>query len=119
MPPPASQDDILPARLDGTSYETFYGGYRTNDAYPQFLGDLEAAYPDLVQVIDHSSSFTGANPLQVACVTADASVPVPRSRSRRRCRGRPASARLRPGSGCARQLGPLHGSVSAGPGLRR
>jgi len=69
---PASQDDILPQRLHGTAYDTFYGGYRTNDAFTQFLGDLEAAYPDLVQVVDYGASFTGTNPLQVACVTAQA-----------------------------------------------
>lgn len=69
---PADQDAILPARLDGAEYETFYGGYRTNDAYTQFLADLAAAYPDLVQVVDYGQSFTGDNPLQVVCVTADA-----------------------------------------------
>lgn len=69
---PANQDAILPARLDGDAYETFYGGYRTNDAFTQFLGDLETAYPDLVQVVNYGQSFTGDNPLQVACVTADA-----------------------------------------------
>jgi hypothetical protein len=69
---PASQDDILPARLDGGGYETYYGGYRTANAYVEFTDDLEAAYPELVKVIDYGNSYTGANDLRVVCVTADA-----------------------------------------------
>ncbi|MBA3524549.1 MAG: hypothetical protein H0T85_08370 [Geodermatophilaceae bacterium] len=68
----AGLDDILPSRLDGTTYETFYGGYRTVDAYGAFLADLQQAYPDLVRVVDFGTTSTGANTLKVACVTADA-----------------------------------------------
>lgn len=68
---PADQDDILPRRLHGTSYETFYGGYRTVDAYLEFTDDLEAAYPDLVQSIKYGESWDG-DELRAVCVTADA-----------------------------------------------
>ncbi|MBA3250170.1 MAG: hypothetical protein H0T66_07675 [Geodermatophilaceae bacterium] len=69
---PGDQDGVLPPRLHGNEYETFYGGYRTNDAFTTFLSDLQTAYPELVRVYDYGTSYTGANPLQVACVTANA-----------------------------------------------
>jgi hypothetical protein len=69
---PASQDAILPARLDGGGYETYYGGYRTHDAYQEFTNDLKDAYPELVQLINYGETWTGDNSLRAVCVTADA-----------------------------------------------
>jgi len=69
---PSNQDAILPSRLDGAAYETYYGGYRTNDAYLMFMNDVAAAYPELVKVIDYGQSWTGANPLRAVCVTSNA-----------------------------------------------
>ena len=71
-PAPVSQDSLLPARLQGGGYETFYGGYRTADAYVQFTDDLGAAYPDLVKVMKFGETYTQSNDLRVVCVTADA-----------------------------------------------
>ena len=70
--PNASQDAILPKKLDGKKYETYYGGYRTVDAFHKFEDDLAKAYPDLVQVVDYGKSWTGDNPLRAVCITADA-----------------------------------------------
>ena len=67
----ASQDPILPRKLDGKHYPTYYGGYRTVDGYNAFEDDLAAAYPTLVQLIDYGKSWSG-EPLHVLCVTADA-----------------------------------------------
>ena len=69
---PVSQDAILPARLDGGGYETYYGGYRTHDAYNEFENDLKDAYPDLVRLVNYGDSWTGVNSLRALCVTADA-----------------------------------------------
>jgi hypothetical protein len=69
---PASQDSILPRKLDGKTYQTFYGGYRTVAAYHKFESDLVKKYPNLVQKITYGTSFTGANPLIAMCLTADA-----------------------------------------------
>lgn len=69
---PASQDAILPSKLDGLTYETFYGGYRTVAAYHQFEDDLQTAYPNLVQVVDYGTSYTGDNALRAVCITEDA-----------------------------------------------
>lgn len=69
---PGDQDAVLPPRLHGNEYDTFYGGYRTNDGFTTFLSDLENAYPELVKVYDYGNAFTGTNPLQAACVTANA-----------------------------------------------
>ncbi len=71
-PAPASQDSILPKRLQGKKYATFYGGYRTTKAYDQFESDLQTKYPGLVKKIQFGTSFTGKNPLNVVCVTLDA-----------------------------------------------
>jgi carboxypeptidase T len=71
-PAPTSQDSILPSRLKGKAYDTFYGGYRTADAYVEFADDLQAAYPDLVKVMKYGDTYTGDNDLRVVCVTADA-----------------------------------------------
>ena len=57
--PSAGQDPILPRRLDGRTYETFYGGYRTVDGFHAFEDDLADAYPHLVQVVDYGTSWTG------------------------------------------------------------
>lgn len=67
----ASQDSILPRKLDGNHYETYDGGYRTVDGYDAFEGDLAAAYPKLVKLIPYGESWSG-QPLNVLCVTADA-----------------------------------------------
>lgn len=72
LPAPADQDDVLPRRLHGNTYDTFYGGYRTQDAYLEFEDDLAAAYPGLVQVVEYGESSTDANPLRALCVTAKA-----------------------------------------------
>ena len=71
-PAPANQDNILPKKLQGNTYETYYGGYRTVAAYNQFESDLAAAYPTLVQKIQYGTSDTGANPLNAVCITANA-----------------------------------------------
>ena len=70
---PASQDSILPRKLHGNMYQTYYGGYRTVAAYDKFESDLAAAYPGLVQKVTYGSSFTGDNSLNAVCITADAS----------------------------------------------
>lgn len=77
-PAPGSQDDILPSRLDGGAYETFYGGYRTADAYLKFTDDLEAAYPNLVKSLSYGESWLG-DELRAVCVTADADTGCKRS----------------------------------------
>lgn len=69
---PANQDDILPRKLHGNSYPTFYGGYRTAAAYDDFESDLEAAYPTLVKKFRYGTSWSGDNPLNAVCVTVDA-----------------------------------------------
>jgi len=66
---PGDQDAILPKKLDGNEYETFYGGYRTVDGFQQFEEDLAAAYPSTVQLVEYGESYTGANPLRALCVT--------------------------------------------------
>jgi hypothetical protein len=69
---PSSQNNILPTRLQGNTYPTYYGGYRTVKGYDQFESDLAAAYPDLVKKIVFGTSFTGRNNLNVVCITEDA-----------------------------------------------
>lgn len=69
---PANQDSILPRRLHGKTYETYYGGYRTVSAYDQFESDLASAYPHLVQTVSYGTSYTGANSLNAVCITAQA-----------------------------------------------
>lgn len=70
--PGANQDDILPRKLDGNQYETFYGGYRTANAFVEFENDVAAAYPNLVKLVKYGDSFTGDNPLRALCVTVNA-----------------------------------------------
>ena len=69
---PASQDDILPARLDGGDYPTFYGGYRTVQGHLKFMKDLADAYPELVKMYDFGETWKGQDKLRVICVTANA-----------------------------------------------
>lgn len=69
---PANQDDILPRRLKGNTYQTYYGGYRTVSGYDTFESDLAAAYPHLVQTVSYGTSYTGANALNAVCITAKA-----------------------------------------------
>lgn len=69
---PANQDDILPHKLDGNKYDTFYGGYRTVKAYDQFESDLQKAYPTLVKKIEFGRTWTDKRPINVVCVTQDA-----------------------------------------------
>jgi hypothetical protein len=69
---PASQDSILPKRLQGKKYPTFYGGYRTTVGYDEFESDLQTKYPDLVRKFQFGKTWTGKNDLNVVCVTADA-----------------------------------------------
>ena len=69
---PSNQDDILPERLKGNEYPTYYGGYRTVAGYDQFETDLANAYPELIRKIVFGQSSTGANNLNAVCVTEDA-----------------------------------------------
>lgn len=69
---PASQDGILPRKLDGHSYPTYYGGYRTVAGFNKFESDLAAAYPTLVKKVTYGQSFTGDNPLNAVCLTVAA-----------------------------------------------
>jgi hypothetical protein len=69
---PSNQDNILPKRLKGNHYPTYYGGYRIVDGYDQFETDLEAAYPELVKKIVFGKSSTGRNTMNVVCVTESA-----------------------------------------------
>jgi carboxypeptidase T len=69
---PKNQDDILPKRLKGNHYQTFYGGYRTVEGYDKFETDLEKAYPELVQKVTFGKSFTGKYGLNAVCITANA-----------------------------------------------
>jgi len=69
---PTDQDDILPSRLDGNLYPTYYGGYRTVAGYDQFETDLAAAYPELVKKVVFGQSFTGTNTMNAVCITEDA-----------------------------------------------
>lgn len=69
---PASQDSILPKRLDGNKYPTYYGGYRTTAGYDRFESDLQAKYPELVKKVQYGKSFSGKHPLNAVCVTEDA-----------------------------------------------
>lgn len=69
---PAGQDAVLPARLDGVDYATFYGGYRTADAFVEFTEDLAVAYPELVKTVKYGDTFTGANDLRAVCITSGA-----------------------------------------------
>jgi murein tripeptide amidase MpaA len=71
-PAPASQDGLLPQRLKGKDYPTYYGGYRTVAGYEQYETDLANAYPDLVQRVEFGHSFTGKHPMVAMCVTEDA-----------------------------------------------
>ena len=69
---PASQDAVLPARLDGGDYPTFYGGYRTMDGHLQYMADLAEAYPELVKMVDFGTTWQDQDPLRVICITANA-----------------------------------------------
>jgi hypothetical protein len=69
---PASQDDILPRKLHGKMYDTFYGGYRTVAAFDTFESDLQKAYPTLVKKIEFGRSWTGKRPINVMCLTQNA-----------------------------------------------
>lgn len=69
---PANQDDILPHKLDGKKYDTFYGGYRTVDAFDEFETDLQKAYPSLVKKIQFGKTWTGKHPINVICLTEGA-----------------------------------------------
>ena len=66
------QDAILPNRLDGKTYKTYYGGYRTVNAFAKFLDDVVDAYPEMSTVVKYGDSFTGDNDLRAICITADA-----------------------------------------------
>jgi hypothetical protein len=69
---PANQDDILPRKLHGKTYQTVYAGYRTIDGYQKFESDVAAAYPKLAQKITYGESYTGQNVLTAMCITANA-----------------------------------------------
>jgi carboxypeptidase T len=69
---PQNQNDILPRKLDGNTYPTVYGGYRTIAGYQQFESDVAAAYPKLAQKFTYGMSYTGDNVLTAMCITANA-----------------------------------------------
>ena len=66
------QDAILPKKLDGRTYESYYGGYRTVEGFLQFGDDLAEEYPTFVQTVDYGESYLGDYPLRAICVTANA-----------------------------------------------
>ena len=70
-PAPQSQNSILPTKLQGKHYPTYYGGYRTVKAYQQFESDLVKAYPNLVTEYQYGTSHTDNQPLNVLCLTED------------------------------------------------
>jgi hypothetical protein len=70
-PDGGGQDPILPKRLDGNHYQTYYGGYRTVDAFAEFIGDVEDAYPEMAHVVRYGDSYDG-QALRAICITADA-----------------------------------------------
>jgi hypothetical protein len=69
---PSNQNNILPKKLQGNKYPTYYGGYRTVKGYDQFETDLQTAYPDLVKKIVFGKSDTGRNTMNAVCITEDA-----------------------------------------------
>lgn len=69
-------DFPLPERLAEASYETYFGGYRTVDAYTQFATDVAQAYPELVELVDFGDSWLktqerGGHDLLALRITAD------------------------------------------------
>ncbi|QAY64583.1 hypothetical protein ET495_16805 [Xylanimonas allomyrinae] len=54
---PAQSLYPVPERIAGNQYETFFGGYRTVSAHEQFLRDVAAAYPELVELVDYGDSW--------------------------------------------------------------
>jgi carboxypeptidase T len=69
---PASQNNILPKRLQGKKYPTYYGGYRTVKGYDEYESDLQKAYPNLVKKFVIGKSDTGRNTMNAVCITEDA-----------------------------------------------
>ncbi|RLP73711.1 hypothetical protein D9V32_14405 [Mycetocola tolaasinivorans] len=66
----------VPARLAGTEYATYFGGYRTSAAYEQFAGDIAEKYPELVQRVNFGRSWNkvngrGGSDLLAVRITAD------------------------------------------------
>ena len=66
------QDDILPKKLDGRTYASYYGGYRTVEGHHEFLADLGEEYPTFAKVVDYGDSYLGDYPLRAVCITANA-----------------------------------------------
>ncbi|MGX1702457.1 M14 family zinc carboxypeptidase [Microbacterium sp. NPDC055357] len=66
----------VPERLSGTEYETYFGGYRTVDAYTEFAHDIVEAYPEVAELVDFGDSWLktqdrGGNDLLAVRLTAD------------------------------------------------
>lgn len=66
----------LPERLADHEYETYYGGYRTVDAYTSFANDITTAYPEIAQLVDFGDSWLktqgrGGHDLLAVRITAD------------------------------------------------
>lgn len=66
----------LPERLADHEYETYYGGYRTVDAYTTFAEDITTAYPEIAQLVDFGDSWLktqnrGGHDLLAVRITAD------------------------------------------------
>ncbi|WP_395244238.1 M14 family metallopeptidase [Agromyces sp. MMS24-K17] len=66
----------VPERLAGHEYETYFGGYRTVDAYAAFAEDIAGAYPDIAQLVDFGDSWLktqgrGGSDLLAVRLTAD------------------------------------------------
>ncbi|GGM75217.1 hypothetical protein GCM10012275_52390 [Longimycelium tulufanense] len=82
----------LPRRLSGREYPTYYGGYRTVEAYHRFVADVAQRYPDLTRRVEYGDSWKrsrdlgAGNDLEALCITATAPLG---------CRTRPESAKPR------------------------
>lgn len=67
---------VGPELLNIDEYPTFFGGYRTVEAYEGFVADLASAYPDLVEAVDYGDSWLktteqGGHDLLAVRITAD------------------------------------------------
>lgn len=72
----AADNYPVPKKLQGENYDTYFGGYRTVDAYQKFAGDLSREYSDLVETVDFGDSWLktegkDGNDLIAIRITAD------------------------------------------------
>lgn len=66
----------LPERLAGQQYATYFGGYRTVEAYTEFAHDIADAYPQIAELVDFGDSWLktqgrGGSDLLAIRLTAD------------------------------------------------